>query len=125
MVIAPKARGVLLICLVVLTNACSTAEDPPAPSSRVQFLIGLGNLRGPRDLSISVENEDGSVRSFSFDQKKADAQRAKAIEGGPRDGTSYQLNDDEGQSLPVFWKPWAPRVAARELEVPAASTTMS
>ena len=130
--------GTKLIALIVLAGACAPEGAPPTqnntveaaktPSAsktkpRVQFLIGLGDIGGRRSPSINAKNEDGSVRSIAFDQKKAEAQRAKAIEAGHRDGTSYQLRDGEGQPLPVFWKPWIPWVATRKLDVSAEDIT--
>jgi len=103
-------------------SACDgdEVEERVAPTAKLRFFIGLGDVAGPGDpgLSLSIPNDDGTADTFRFDQAAAEAQRQDAIkygrgrEGGYEDGRFYQLRDIRGRPLPVFWKPWAPGAGA-------------
>jgi SecD/SecF fusion protein len=135
----------------ILIQAPRLSEEETAEIKRrmvqlgdLKFLIGLGGLRGGGTDALEVPSRvPGAFETYTFDEAAANAQRSAAIEAGlekvraaraagqpiPRDayldGTSYQLEAEPGRPLPIFWKPFAPSVTARQLNIPESAAKVA
>lgn len=95
-------------------------QRPPLP---IQLVIALEDHTSSKT-TVTVErlDEHSELRDYVFDLETANRQRQAALAKGKkdpqgyRDGTRYQLKDEKGRPLPIFWLPWSAPQSVPELE---------
>ncbi len=127
------SRRILIQAPAMLDTELEEIKHRMVQLGKLEFPIGMGRIKGNKDPTLKIFNEDGSNSIVEFKETDFDKQRddriaqdwpkiRKAVEEGrPPDeadylpGTPYRLVH-EGVARPeIVWKPWSAGEAANRL----------
>ena len=130
------SRRILIQAPAMLDTELEEIKRRMVQLGQLEFPIGMGRIKGKKDPTLKIYNEDGSTsvvefREADFDKQLADriAQDWPAIrkavgegrqpeENLYRPGKPYNLVHEEEARTEIVWKPWSAGEAASRLNQP-------